>query len=357
MTEKPTIEVDGVTISANHQPYFIADIAANHDGELSKAKELIFLASEAGANAVKFQHFSAETLVSDVGFRDLGGVFSHQKSWKKSVYEVYQDASLDLSWTSELAATAREAGVTFMSTPYSVELAEHINPHVPAFKIGSGDLNYHQLITFVAATGKPWMLATGASNLLEVKAAVSAAAPNPFGVIMQCNTNYTGSQENFRYINLNVLRTYSEEFPEYVLGLSDHTPGHATVLGAIALGARVFEKHFTDNNNLDGPDHAFSMTPVTWSEMVARSNELFVSLGHGEKLVEQNEVETVVLQRRCIRAAKDIEIGATLQEEDLSFLRPAPADSISPNYLGSVIGRVSRNMITEGTALTWSDLT
>ena len=354
MSKKPELEIDGVKISLNRKPYFIADIAANHDGHLTKAKDLIHLAADAGAHAVKFQHFSADSLVSDQGFRNLGGSFSHQKSWKKSVFEVYKEASLDLSWTAELHSTAREAGVTFLSTPYSIELAQHINPFVPAFKIGSGDLNYHEIIRFVSSTGKPWLIATGASTMQEVVSAVDATGSNPSGVIMQCNTNYTGSADNFKYINLNVLKSYGRQFPNLLLGLSDHTGGHSTVLGAIALGARVFEKHFTDDITLDGPDHAFSMTPATWSEMVERSNELFDALGVEDKKVEDNEVETVILQRRCLRAARDIVPGERISEDNLIALRPAPRESISPNEMGDVLGRTAKCLIRQGSELTWA---
>ena len=123
---------------------------------------------------------------------------------------------------------------------------------------------------------------------------------------MQCNTNYTASSENFKHINLKVLETYKKMFPKIVLGLSDHTPGHSTVLGAVTLGARMVEKHFTKSNNLDGPDHMFSMTPKSWKEMVERCRELEESLGDGKKRVELNELNTVVVQRRGIHLNKNL---------------------------------------------------
>ena len=122
---------------------------------------------------------------------------------------------------------------------------------------------------------------------------------------MQCNTNYTGSLENFKYININVLKDYKKQFKDTILGLSDHTPGHETVLGAIALGAKSVEKHFTDDNNRVGPDHDFAMNPDTWKEMVLRARELELSLGNAVKKVEKNETETVIIQRRSIRLNKD----------------------------------------------------
>jgi len=126
---------------------------------------------------------------------------------------------------------------------------------------------------------------------------------------MQCNTNYTASLENFDHIHLNVLKTYAALYPDVVLGLSDHTSGHATVLGAITLGARAIEKHFTDDNSRIGPDHPFSMDPIAWREMVDRTRELERALGSPNKRVANNESETVVVQQRCLRAARDIKQG------------------------------------------------
>ena len=131
---------------------------------------------------------------------------------------------------------------------------------------------------------------------------------------MQCNTNYTGSSENFKYININVLKTFKKKFKNIILGLSDHTPGHTTVLGSITLGARVVEKHFTDKNSRNGPDHLFSMNPKSWSEMIERSRELEESLGNGIKKVEKNEIETCIVQRRCVRAKRDMIKGQIIKK-------------------------------------------
>ena len=161
--------IDGKTISQTSQTYFIADIAANHDGNISRAKDLIYRAAENGADAAKFQHFKAKTIVSDIGFRALKGNSSHQASWKKSVSEVFEDAEINLEWTSQLVETCKDAGITFMTTPYDLDLVEKLNQFVPAFKIGSGDLNWLELIEKVSSFKKPIFLATGASNLSEVK--------------------------------------------------------------------------------------------------------------------------------------------------------------------------------------------
>ena len=344
-------------INSNSPTYFIADIAANHDGSLEKAKELIYMASEAGANAAKFQHFKAKTIVSDYGFKNLGSQFSHQKTWKKSIFETYKDAEVPLEWTPILAATCKDAGIDFFTSPYDINDIDYINSFVPAFKVGSGDITYHDIILKMAYYHKPLILATGASCIQEVIATMAAIEPiNNNIVLMQCNTNYTADQSNFKYINLNVLKSYALLFPQAILGLSDHTLGYSTVLGSIALGAKVIEKHFTNNNNLDGPDHKFSMTPKSWKEMVSCARELENALGSAIKKIEQNEEETVILQRRSLRATQNFKKGSTITSDMFIALRPAPKDTILPFDLNKLIGKKLSNDIKEGQALTRSDV-
>ncbi len=340
MKYNSTIRIGQHTIDISSPVYFVADIAANHNGDLSTAKELIWLAKEAGADAVKFQHFLADKIVSDYGFRHLGAQSGHQAKWEKSVYETYKDAEFNRDWNEILAKEAAQAEIDYFTAPYDFEAIEAIDKYVPAYKIGSGDVTWIEFIEFVAQRNKPVMLATGASDMQEVERAVDGVLKyNPDIILMQCNTNYTGDLQNFRYINLNVLKTYAVRYPNMVLGLSDHTPGHATVLGAIALGARVIEKHFTADNNQTGPDHAFSMNPKTWKEMVERSRELEFALGTGIKTVETNEKETVVLQRRSVRAKTDLKAGTVLTADMLEELRPAPSDAIFPYQKNNIVGK------------------
>lgn len=352
-----TLDIDGRKIGRDHPVYFIADIAANHDSDLGRAKELIHLAAEAGADAAKFQHFKAGTIASDRGFKDLGGKQSHQSGWTKSVFEVYGDASVDLDWTPQLREASAAAGIAFFTSPYAVDLVDHVDPYVPAYKIGSGDITWIEMIEYIAAKQKPYILASGASTMDDVSRAVSAAlAINPMLCLMQCNTNYTASLENFRFIQLHVLDAYRRMYPDMVLGLSDHTPGHATVLGAVALGARMIEKHFTDDVSRVGPDHAFSMDPATWREMVDRTRELENALGAGVKRVEDNEKDTVVLQRRALRANLDLDAGTILRREHLSVLRPCPTDGIPPYDIERLIGKQIRRGKAAGEHIRWIDL-
>lgn len=348
----------GQRVVGDDEPtYFIADISANHDGQLTRAVDLIHLAAEAGATAAKFQNFRAAHIVSDKGFRDLGSQVSHQAKWTKSVTEVYQDASLPWEWTPTLKAECDRAGIDYFSTPYDLEAVEMLAPYVEIFKIGSGDITWLEMVRAVARTGKPVLLATGASDMRDVERAIAVIrkAGVPYG-LMQCNTNYTGSLENFRHIHLNVLRTFGTAFPDAVLGLSDHTPGHATVLGAVTLGARVVEKHFTDDTTREGPDHPFSMTPASWRDMVDRTRELELALGDSTKVVAENERQTYVVQRRCLRAVRDLGVGETIARQDFEPLRPAPAGSVPPYALDDVIGRRLARPIARGEALSWDAL-
>ncbi len=337
--------------------YFIADIAANHDGDLQRAKALIWLAKEAGADCAKFQHFKADKIVSARGFEALGAQLGHQAQWDRPVFEVYRACELNREWSAELAATAREADIHFMTTPYDEEAVVGLDALVPAWKIGSGDITWTEFIRKVAGTGKPVLLATGASSLSDVDRAVRAVlSVNRQLVLMQCNTNYTGSLENFRHINLNVLKTYAARYPRLLLGLSDHSPGHTTVLGAVTLGARAVEKHFTDDNARGGPDHGFAMNPASWREMVDRCRELEAALGDGIKRVEANEQQTAVLQQRCLRARRELPAGTVLTMDDLEPLRPAPSGAARPHELSALLGRRLRVPRAFGEALALDDV-
>lgn len=296
-------------IGLDHATYFIADIGSNHDGSLDKACQLIRLAAEAGADAVKFQHFRADYLISEKGFASLPKM-AHQRHWKGSVVETFRAAEVPWKWTSTLVKTCKEEGVEFLSTPYDLEAVDHLNPYVNAWKIGSGDITYRDLIRKVADTGKPVILSTGASTMTEVLDAVWWLWGCEI-VLMQCNTNYDGDDiRNIPHTNLNVLKYYACHEPKVTLGLSDHTKSIPVVLGAVALGARVIERHFGLEG--DGPDHGFSLNSEEWLEMVQDVFELETALGSSTKEVCVNEREARIVQRRAMW--------------DGRALRPCPAD-------------------------------
>jgi len=344
-------------IGLNEPLYFIADIAANHDGEIDRAYKLIELAKEAGAHAAKFQNFVAAKIVSKSGFDNLGGQLSHQINWKKSVYETYEDASIPCDWTEKLKEKCVEVDIEYFTSPYDFESVDNVDNYVSAYKIGSGDVTWHEIIEHIAKKGKPVLIATGASTLDEVKMAMDLLHKHTRNIVlMQCNTNYTASVENYRYINLNVLKTYAELFHDVVLGLSDHTHGHTTVLGAIALGARVFEKHFTDDNKREGPDHKFAMNPTTWRYMVNSANETYLALGDGQKRIEGNEENTAVLQRRALRFTRDLNRGHIMEKEDLFPLRPRNKDGIAPYEKSNILGKRLTGDVKADDYIRWEDV-
>lgn len=325
-------------IGNNHKPYFVADLAANHDGDLSRAKELVWIAKEAGADCAKFQHFLADKIVNDIEFSKINKLETHQSSWKSSVSEIYDQYHFRREWTEDIYRECQKADIEFSTSPYDYDAVELVDEYVNFFKIGSGDISWIDFIKYVASKEKPVLIATGAATLDDVKRIVNIMNEDQL-ILMQCNTNYTVEADKHRYVNLRVLETYRDLFPNIILGLSDHTLGHGSVLGSIPLGARVFEKHFTDDNNREGPDHKFALNPSKWREMVDLSMEVFETLGDGIKRIEENEQNAFIVQRRSIVCNKALPEGHQITKDDLDFLRPCPQNSFHPYQADEVIGK------------------
>jgi sialic acid synthase SpsE len=349
--------IDGRLINDDQPTYFIADIAANHDGSLDRAKALIRLAREAGADAAKFQHFTAHRIVSEYGFANMGGQLSHQASWSKPVSQVYAEASVPDDWTPLLKEECDRVGITFFSSPYDRHAVDLLDPYVPAYKVGSGDIDWLESLEYIAAKGKPVILAAGAADLSEVTRAVELVrAINPQVALLQCNTNYTASEDNFDHLHLRVITTFRSLWPDVVIGLSDHTHGPAAVLGAVALGARIIERHFTDDNHREGPDHRFALDPVAWASMVVETRRLERALGSHDKHIALNERDSVIVQRRCVRAARDLSAGERVSREDLEVLRPATEGAVTPDRIVDVVGATLRSAVLAGAEIRWEDL-
>ncbi len=351
------IKIGNRLIGPAHPTYFIADIAANHDGDIERAKLLIQLAKEAGAEAAKFQNFSAPKIVSDYGFKHMDGQVSHQAAWKKSVFEVYQGASIPFEWTLTLAEECNEVGIHYFSSPYDFDAIDFLDRYVEMYKAGSGEIDWIEALERMAGKGKPLFVATGASDIGEVQRAVHAILKlNKQLVLMQCNTNYTASPDNYDHLHLNVLKTFATMFPDVILGLSDHTHSVAPVLGAVALGARVIERHFTDSNEREGPDHKFAMNPDNWAKMVEETRLLERSLGSSDKFIAENEKQTAIIQRRCLRAARAVKAGEVFTREMIDVLRPATSGAIKPDQIPNVIGTKALHDMKYGQELRWTDL-
>lgn len=331
------------------KPYFIADVGSNHEGDIDRALLLCDLVRDSGGHAVKFQHFKAENIVSDYGFKKLDNKLSHQSNWSETVFDTYKKYEYNREWDNCLMEHCDKIGLDYLTTPYDIAAANSIVNKVDLIKIGSGDSSWLQFIEYLASFKKPLLLATGATSMEEVRSAASIIQRSgcPFA-LLQCNTNYTGNEENFEYVNLNVLKSYQSEFPGCLYGLSDHTPGYSTTLGAIALGASIIEKHFTDDKSRQGPDHHFAMDPSDWKNMIKESNRLVAALGDGVKRIEENEQDSSIVQRRSVCASQNLGEGDVIDAQKVEMLRPYPAGSFSPAEVSKLIGKKLNRSIPKG---------
>lgn len=346
------IKIGNRLIGRNHPTYFIAEIGANFDKNIDKAKELVKAAKDAGADCAKFQSFLAERIVSRQGFASmqLKGVHG---SWGRPVDEVFKDAEFPREWHAEIAAYCQSIGIDFSSAPYdfaAVDLLDQLN--VPFIKIGSGEITWHAMLEYIAKKNRPVFLATGDSTLSEVDEAVRVIenTGNRNLVLMQCITNYPSKIES---ANIRVVETYQTAF-DIITGYSDHTPGDVVALGAVALGARVIEKHFTLSKKDAGPDHPHSMEVNEFKQMVDRTRLLESALGTHRKEVVAEESETVIVQRRGLYAARALRAGETIVEDAVVELRPALG--ILPKYRPVVVGRSVKKDIGPGEPIFWDSL-
>jgi len=333
------VKIGRNNIGTGYPCYVIAEIGSNFDGSLSKAKKLAKLAKNSGANAAKFQSFQTEKIISPTGFKKKS---TFQSRWKKSVWDVYKNAEFPLSWHKELNEYCKKIGIDFLSAPYfqeAVDLLKVLN--VPAIKIGSGEITDIEFLKYVGKTNKPIFLATGASDMKEVTKAVNAIkiTGNNQIILMQAITQYPSPIENS---NLKVIESFRQKFRLNV-GYSDHSPGSLVILGSVALGSCVIEKHFTDDLSLSGPDHPHSMCPKNFREMVTQIRLLESAMGDGIKKVEKCEKETRIIQRRGIWTTKKILKGEKFTNYNIQTLRPVSGIDASQYRL--LLGKKSKKSL------------
>lgn len=337
-------------IKKNGNTYFIAEIGINHDGDYRRALKLIKLAKKAGADCVKFQNFHPSTLVSDISYSKL-------LRTDKLMSNQIKKYSIPTDWTPKLKAFSDDHEIEYLTTPFDINELDELNKYLNAFKIGSGDITWTGFLKKVSRFNKPIILSTGASNLDDVIRAVKTVMRiNKKIILMQCNSNYSALEENYSCLNLNVIRTYLKLFPGIVVGLSDHTPGYGPVLAAVSLGARVIEKHFTDDSSRHGPDHKVSLTPEKYAEMVNETRWIERALGNGKKKIEKNEQDMQRKIRRSIHAKRRIKKGEIIKEEDLIMLRPELKSAFKPYEIGKVVNRFAKKDIKRYQAVEYSGL-
>ena len=329
-----------------HSPSFvIAEIGVNHNGSLQTAEQLIRMAKEAGADAVKFQTFKAEELVTAKASKAR---YQSQNidNEQTSQYQMLKELEISLPDFRVLKEFCKQHGVIFLSSPFDYEsatfLARELN--IDAIKIPSGELNNLPFLEQVAKLNKPIILSTGMSSLGEVEEAINTieAAGNRYLAILHCVSNYPAS---FQSVNLRVMETLDKAFP-YLIGFSDHTTGKDAAIAAVALGARILEKHLTLDRAMPGPDHKASLEPDEFHSLISGIRNVELALGTTYKAPQPEELEIAKLSRKGLVAAVNITAGSLLTRESINIKRPA--EGLPPSQLEFVIGlRANKDILVD----------
>jgi sialic acid synthase len=343
--------IDGFDIRDGGDCYVIAEVGHNHQGSLEQAKAMVTMAKDCGANAVKVQKRSNRTLYTREFFEQP---YDNEFSFGKTYGEHREALELDRDAYVELQRYARELGITFFATPFDVESADFLAElDMPAYKIASADLLNTPLLRHVAGFGKPMILSTGGATMEDVDRAVEAVRPvNEQLCILQCTAAYPCETQD---LNLEVITTLRERYPDYVVGLSDHQNGISMALVAYMLGARVIEKHFTLNHAWKGTDHAFSLMPEGLRKLVRDLRRIPVALGDGVKRPLPIEAKPLEKMGKKLVAARDLELGHVLGEQDIALKSPADG-GLPPYELERLVGRRLRRPVASDDFLTFDDV-
>jgi N,N'-diacetyllegionaminate synthase len=346
-----SIQIAGRWVGSGYPCFIIAEAGVNHNGDLNLAKQLIDVAADAGADAVKFQTFHADNIVTRTAEKA-----EYQKSTTssdESQYDMIRKLELPDDAFRELSAYANAKGIIFLSTPFderSVDLLDDIG--VPAFKIPSGEITNFPLLKKVAEKHRPIILSTGMATLGEVEEAFQYLKENGSEdiVLLHCTTSYPAPIES---VNLRAMNTLRCAF-QVPVGYSDHTEGITIPIAAVAMGARVIEKHFTIDRTLPGPDHQASLEPQELQAMVISIRDVECALGNGIKIPSCIEEKNSINIRKSIVAVRSIKKGSILNADDLGIRRPGTG--INPKYLYYIIGKRVNTDISQEEVLYWNQL-
>ena len=342
-----SITIDGRAIGGGSPPYVVAELSANHGGSLSLALDVVAAAKAAGADAVKLQTYTADTMTIDhdgSDFRISGGLWDGRR-----LYELYEEAHTPWDWHDALFAKGRELGIPVFSTPFddtAVDFLETFDP--PAYKIASFELVDLPLVRRIAATGRPTILSTGMATPEEIAetVAVFRDAGGRDLVLLHCVSGYPTPAEQS---NLHRIPALAAEF-DCPVGLSDHTLGIEVAIASVALGACLIEKHFTLRRADGGPDASFSLEPDELAALVHGSKTAFQALGTGAPTRSEVEKSSMVF-RRSIYVVRDIDAGEPFTAQNVRIIRPG--FGLAPRHLPEILGKRARYALARGTALTW----
>jgi N-acetylneuraminate synthase/sialic acid synthase len=330
--------------------YVIAEIGHNHQGSLEKARELVREAKLAGAHAVKLQKRDNRGLYTKAAYDKP---YDNENSFGATYGEHREFLEFGLSQYRELQAYARELGVDFFSTAFDIASADFLESlDVPAYKIASGDIRSLPLLRHVASFGKPIIISTGGATIEDVQRAYDAVLPiNSQLAILQCTAGYPAA---FEELDLRVISTYRERFPEAVIGFSSHDNGIAMPVAAYMLGARVVEKHFTLNRAMKGTDHAFSLEPVGLRKLVRDLDRTYRATGDGRKKVYESERAPILKMSKSLVVARDLPAGHVLGPGDV--VMKSPGGGIPPYELETVLGCTTLRALHEDDFLSFDVL-
>jgi len=345
-----SLTIDGFEISDSSDCYVIAEVGHNHQGSLTQAMLLFEAAAKAGAHAVKLQKRENRTLYT----RELlDKPYDNENSFG-ATYGQHRDAlEFGKAEYLELKDYAEDLGITFFSTAFDFASADFLaDLDMPAYKIASGDLTNTPLLRYVAEIGKPIVFSTGHGTLDDVRRAHETVAEiNPDVAILQCTAGYPA---DWSELDLRVIQTYRDEFPDTIVGFSGHDNGIAIAVAAYALGARIIEKHFTLNRAMRGTDHAFSLEPQGLAKLVRDLKRARMAFGQREKTIYPSEVPAATKMAKKIVARRELPAGHLLTVEDLAL--KSPGDGMPPYELDRVVGMRLREPLVEDQALTWEML-
>jgi sialic acid synthase len=338
--------IDGRPINDGSDCWVIAEIGHNHQGKVETCKELFKTAKECGADAVKLQKRDNRTLFTKAAY---DRPYDNENSFGATYGEHREALEFGREEYLELTRYAAELGITFFSTAFDMPSADFLAElGVPAFKIASGDLTNTPLLKHVARFRKPMIVSTGGGTMEDVRRAYDTIMPvNPQLCLLQCTASYPA---RFEELNLRVITTYREAFPDVVVGLSGHDNGIAMAPVAYVLGARVIEKHFTLNRAMKGTDHAFSLEPVGMRKMVRDLRRTRVGLGDGRKTVQESEQPAIVKMGKKLVAARDLPAGHVLTARDVAI--KSPGDGLRPYHLQAVLGKALRMPLAQDQDIT-----
>jgi len=344
-----SIEVKNIKIGKKYPPFIIAEMSGNHNQSLDRALEIVCVAAKSGANALKLQTYTADTMTLDVTDGDFY-IEDENSPWNgKDLYNLYKQAYTPWEWHKPIMQRANELGMISFSSPFdesAVDFLEELN--VPAYKVASFENNHLPLIKKIASTGKPMIISTGMATIAELDEAVTTArdAGCKDLILLKCTSNYPATPENSNLLTI----PHMKKLFGCQVGLSDHTMGLGVSIAAVAHGATVIEKHFTLSRADGGIDSAFSLEPNELESLVIETERAWQSLGDVRYGENPDEKKSMIF-RRSLYAAEDIKEGEYFTKENLRIIRPGKG--LPPKYFDQCLGRTAANDLKKGTPISW----